>query len=70
VLRLAAGKPEILSKKRGIHAAFFYFAPSLGLKEGQWEPVERNTSAEGRFRHLMPKIVQDRGKAGSQVILK
>jgi hypothetical protein len=44
--------------------------PSLGVKEGQRRPVDRNTSWEGRPRHLKPKTPQDRGKAESQVTLK
>ena len=32
--------------------------------------MDRNTSIEGRFRHFTPKSRQERGKAGSQVILK
>jgi hypothetical protein len=33
-------------------------------------PVAANTSALGMFLVFIPKIVQDRGKAGSQLTLK
>jgi hypothetical protein len=42
----------------------------LGMKAGQCVPVDLKTSSEGRPRHLIPKTVQEWGKAGSQVILK
>ena len=39
-------------------------------KAKQCLPVDKNTSIEGRFLHFTPKSRQERGKAGSQVILK
>jgi hypothetical protein len=39
-------------------------------KAGHCWPVERKTSTEGRLRHLMPNMRQERGKEGSQVTLK
>jgi hypothetical protein len=54
-----------LDKPEGVSHLF-----SLFWKAGQCWPVEWKTSMEGRFRHLMPKMAQERGNAGSQVTLK
>jgi hypothetical protein len=51
--------------RAGFHPVLLF-----GKKEGHWRPVARNTSTDGRFRHLRLKRTQDRGKAGSQVTLK
>jgi hypothetical protein len=47
-----------------------HFEVSFFWKAGQWVPVERNTSMEGRLRQRMPKSVHERGNVGSQVTLK
>ncbi len=47
-----------------------YRRPGLSSKEGQCLPVAPKTSSEGRFLLLIPNTRQERGKAGSQVILK
>jgi len=47
-----------------------HFNPSFFSKTKQCFPVERKTSADGRFLHFIPNTVHALGKDGSHVILK
>jgi hypothetical protein len=64
------GNEDSAADGAGLPPGGAHLSPSFSLNEKQCFPVERNTSMEGRLRHLMPKTEQDRGKAGSQVIRK
>ena len=47
-----------------------YLTPSFRLNDGQCLPVDSYTAMDGSRFDFTPNIVQERGNAGSQVILK